>query len=241
MLTGVLANDLDSAWFEVIKNCFDPIHAKKYVIDKGSFEGHTRYQLHSLTLQVNHPETRPLSPIMPQGIEPPSTDEYIEQYFCEYIMNGSKAINEEYSYGEFIYPHLNGIIEMLKITPATNQAVINIGEPFTYMLDSSFKDLVFPEFDSIEKRIKVYENPPCLRCITWQVVDKSLEIHTFWRSWDLHSGFPTNLGGMQLLNEYIASEVGIESGKMYAYSSGAHVYDYAKSVIEARYNRKFEW
>jgi thymidylate synthase len=229
MLTGVLANDLDGAWYEVIKNCFDPNHAKKYVIDKGSFEGHTRYQLHSLILQVNFPETRPLSPIMPVGVESPSTDEYIEQYFGEYIMNPNKATNEEYAYGQFIYPHLDNIIEMLTKTPNTNQAVINIGEALT--TDGDLYEIV----------PKVYENPPCLRCITWQYENGKLSLHTFWRSWDVFSGLPTNLGGMQLLNEYIADSCGYETGKMYAYSSGAHVYEYAKPVVETRFGRGFNW
>lgn len=231
--TVIPASDLGEAWFESLRACFSQVHAKKYKIDKGSFEGHTRYQLASLTLQISFPETRPLSPIVPVGIEPPSTDAYIEQYFGEYIMNPEKAPNEEYAYGEFIYPHLDNIIEMLTKTPYTNQAVINIGEALetrVHYLD--YKQWFVP---------KVYENPPCLRCITWQYDDGKLDIHTFWRSWDLFSGLPTNLGGMQLLNEYIADSCGYETGRMYAYSSGAHCYEYCKEPVEIRFGKKFDW
>lgn len=238
--TVISASDLGEAWFESLRACFSQVHAKKYVIEKGSFEGHTRYQLMSLTLQISFPETRPLSPIVPIGVEPPSTDDYIEQYFGEYIMNPDKAPNEEYSYGEFIYPHLDNIVELLQHNPHTNQAVINIGEAFDYSLGCSY-DLVFPEWDCIDKKSKVYENPPCLRCITWQYDNGKLDMHTFWRSWDLFSGLPTNLGGMMLLSEYVADACGYETGKMFAYSSGAHCYDFHKPIVEQRLGKKFDW
>lgn len=235
MVTNIIANDLGEAWFEVLKACFSQELSKKYIIDKGSFEGHTRYQLHSLALEVNFPGARPLSPIVPTGIEPPSTDAYIEQYFGEYIMNPDKAPNEEYAYGEFIYPHLDSVVELLQQNPGTNQAVINIGEAFEYWIDSP------STWPKMEKHPQYYVNPPCLRCITWQYEGGKLDIHTFWRSWDLFSGFPTNLGGMQLLNEYVADSCGYEPGKMYAYSSGAHCYEYCKEFVEIRFGRKFSW
>ena len=39
-------------------------------------------------------------------------------------------------------------------------------------------------------------------------------------------GFPANLGGIQLLKEYIKDEIGIEDGEMIATSKGLHIYDY---------------
>lgn len=239
---------LDAAWYQAIKTPFildtnqfsttfnTPLYCKKYLVDKGSFEGgQVRYQVRSLTVIVTNPETRPLAPIVPEGQTPPTTDDYIEQYFAEYIMNPEKAPNEEYSYGEFIYPHLESIIKMLTDTPATNQAVINIGGAFEYWIASP------DTWPTIEKYPQYYINPPCLRCITWQYEDGKLHISTFWRSWDLFAGMPTNLGGLQLLNEYVASECGYETGTLTAYSSGAHIYDNCKELAEARFGKKLSW
>lgn len=231
--TVILAKDLNDLWFESIKACFNPLQAKKYKIDEGSFVGQNRYQLYSYFGIVEYPETRPLSPIMPEGVTATTTDDYIEQYFSEYIMSPEKAINEEYSYGEFIFTHVNGIIRMLRETPNTNQAVINIGESIIRngkeLKNNKWMDTVVP---------KIYENPPCLRTITWQHHKGKLSISVFFRSWDVFAGLPTNLGGMQLLNEYIAMECGYETGQMYVYSSGAHCYETAKQLVEQRLGKK---
>jgi len=223
--TVIVATDLGELWFESMKACFNSIQAKTYEITRGSFEGHTRYQLHSFTGVVEYPETRPLAPILPEGQTGVTDDDYICKYFGEYIMNPYKAPNEEYSYGEFIYPHLENIVKMLKKTPQTNHAVINIGDSLVYERGPKME---YPH-------AKHYENPPCLRCITWQVNnDDTVTIAVFFRSWDIYAGMPTNLGGMQLLNEYICGEIGRETGPMIVYSSGAHVYDTAIPMVEAR-------
>jgi len=239
--TVIVANDLGELWFESIRACFNSIQAKTYKIDKGSFEGHTRYQLFSFTGIIEYPNTRPLAPILPEGQTGVTDDDYICKYFAEYIMNPDKAPNEEYSYGEFIYPHLDNIVDMLKRTPQTNHAVINIGEPFYYELgyaeiEHHYGDeWVNTKSAELWNYPKYYENPPCLRCITWQVNnDDTVTIAVFFRSWDIYAGMPTNLGGMQLLNEYICNEIGRETGPMIVYSSGAHVYDTAIPMVEAR-------
>ena len=49
----------------------------------------------------------------------------------------------------------------------------------------------------------------------------------YFRSWDLWAGFPTNLGGLQLLKEYMAKEIGVEDGEMICVSKGLHLYEHA--------------
>ena len=71
------------------------------------------------------------------------------------------------------------------------------------------------------------QDPPCLRHIDTRIQDGKLHFYPYFRSWDLWGGFPANLGGIQLLKEYCAAEIGVEDGEMIASSKGLHIYDYS--------------
>ena len=64
--------------------------------------------------------------------------------------------------------------------------------------------------------------------------DLALTVTCYFRSWDLWAGFPTNLGGLELLKAYVASEAGLKNGPLYAYSSGAHIYGYQEDIARIR-------
>ena len=70
------------------------------------------------------------------------------------------------------------------------------------------------------------QDPPCLRQIDTRIQDGKLHFYPYFRSWDLWGGFPANLGGIQLLKEYVAEEIGVEDGEIIASSKGLHLYDY---------------
>ncbi|HVP23322.1 MAG TPA: thymidylate synthase, partial [Conexivisphaerales archaeon] len=61
-----------------------------------------------------------------------------------------------------------------------------------------------------------------------------------FRSWDAWNGYPANLGGMQLLKEYMAAEIGVEDGEMIVASKGLHIYDYAFDLARLRTYRTSE-
>ena len=133
-----------------------------------------------------------------------ATDNSIQEYFVDYLINPEKGEGEDYTYGERLMPHLDTLITMLRETPGTNQAAIEVARPEDILLES----------------------PPCLRVLSWKVVEGKLWLSSFWRSWDLYAARPTNLGGLQLFNEMVAEMVGLESGPQVAYSDGAHIYDH---------------
>ncbi|MGD9037387.1 MAG: hypothetical protein PVF10_12560, partial [Syntrophobacterales bacterium] len=54
------------------------------------------------------------------------------------------------------------------------------------------------------------------------------------------NGYPANLGGVQLLKEYMASEIGVGDGEMIVASKGLHIYDYAFDVARMRTYRTSE-
>ena len=88
--------------------------------------------------------------------------------------------------------------------PRNNQMVLQVAQPDDMLL----------------------QDPPCLRHIDTRIQDGKLHFYPYFRSWDLWGGFPANLGGIQLLKEYVSAEIGVEDGEIIASSKGLHLYDY---------------
>ena len=70
-------------------------------------------------------------------------------------------------------------------------------------------------------------DPPCLRGIDTRILGGKLNFVAYFRSWDLWAGFPSNLAAIQLLKEYMASEIGVLDGDIIATSKGLHLYEYS--------------
>lgn len=82
------------------------------------------------------------------------------------------------------------------------------------------------------------QDPPCLRLIDTRIqkeADGKTYLHFFpeFRSWDLWGGFPANLGGIELMKQLIAAEIGVENGSMIVRSKGLHLYKYVWELAEA--------
>jgi len=60
-----------------------------------------------------------------------------------------------------------------------------------------------------------------------------LNFVVYFRSWDLWAGFPSNMAALQLLKEYMASEIGVEDGELVAMSKGLHLYEYTWELAKA--------
>jgi thymidylate synthase len=76
-------------------------------------------------------------------------------------------------------------------------------------------------------------DPPCLRMIDTRILDGRLNFIVYFRSWDLWAGLPSNLAAIQLLKEYMASEIGVQDGELVAMSKGLHLYEYAWDLAKA--------
>jgi len=186
-----------------------------------------RLQASLAVAEIKYPEVRPLGVTFPEqlGVPPVSTQGSIEEYFTSYLLNAEVSVNEEYTYGSRIldfpsyksvfsktvgaeviqetrFNQLDWIIEHFKKAPGNNHCCVEIAKGDDILL----------------------KHAPCLRLISFKIVNGKLNVTVFFRSWDFWSGFPTNLGGIQLLNEYVASEIGVNTGTMYAVSDGLHVY-----------------
>lgn len=197
---------IEQAWRMTLWTCAR--YGYSYKVEKGSYEGQLRKQLDHLVVVIDEPGIRPLAVSLPEntGIPAPTSEEKIQSYFFEYLATDTKEDKEDYTYGQYIAPQLPGVIELLnKSGGSTNQACISVGDK-----------------DSIK-----LNDPPCLRVIDFKVVEDKLAMSLFFRSWDIFVGFPENLGGLQLLKEYILMhlEFPVYDGSIIAYSSGAHIYE----------------
>ncbi|MCL0046531.1 thymidylate synthase [Dehalococcoidales bacterium] len=202
-ISVIEARDLAEAWFLCLRKTLT--EGVEYRIERGSYAGQHRKELDFVVVQVRSPGTRPLIPDVPPGIPPPSTMEYVESYL-PYLMTAHKGEEEQYTYGQYLENQIPQVIRMYKEDGYnTNQAFMAVGD----------KDSIF------------LSDPPCLRAIDTRIRDNKLNFIVYFRSWDLWAGFPSNLAAIQLLKEYMASEIGVDDGELIALSKGLHLYQYS--------------
>ena len=231
------AFDLDDAWFQCLSAILDKGHV--YTITRGSYTGQKRLEFDFVSIRIKNPAHQ-IIPIIPEGMNIPApTDmDYIQGYLS-YLLTGTKTETEDYTYGErLVEPKARvkdtaGGKEMVKEIPlgcnqveevirmykekghGTNQATMEIGMPSDIKL----------------------EDPPCLRIIDTRIRYGKLHFILYFRSWDLWGGFPSNLGGLQLVKNYMADEIGVEDGEIIAVSKGLHLYDYSWELAKLRTNK----
>jgi thymidylate synthase len=215
------ARDLNDAWFSLIYHIFEEEYARKYVIEKGSYVGQTRLEYFWANVRIKYPANRPFL-AMPEGsgLAAPTDDETIEKYFANYIMDDKLEKNELYRYSSSIGPQIDKVIEMLSKSPNTNQACMSIGSPNSINID----------------------DPECLRILDWRVIDGKLHVFVYFRSNDLFNAWSTNLGGIQLLKEFLCEMGGLEDGEILYASKGLHLYGFSEELAKMRLMKeKAEW
>ncbi|MCK4390363.1 MAG: thymidylate synthase [Desulfobacterales bacterium] len=242
-LVSIEARDLPDAWFQ----CVYEIMGKgyEYVIDHGSYAGQKRLEFDYVTVHIRHPGVRPLIPDIPAslGIPNPVANGYVEEYL-PYLMTAKKEPNEAYTYGERLagWSHLcvvdgqdqekgrpGEVVQRLVQRRVVNQIeeVIRMYSTKGYGTNQAAMTVAIPSD-------LLLSDPPCLRHIDTRIRDGKLHFMVYFRSWDLWNGFPANLGGIQLLKEYMAAEIGVEDGETVAASKGLHLYDYVWELAELR-------
>jgi thymidylate synthase len=203
---------IGDAWREVMHLCLR--QGYDFVVKGGSYKGQIRKQLPYVVIRILSPGKRPLAPIMPPCIPPPTTDENIEEYFATYLMGADLRQNEQYTYGSFIVPQIDRAIKILLDSKGnSNQACISIGDRESINLP----------------------DPPCLRTVAFKIVEGRLNMSVFFRSWDLFTGLPENLGGLQLVKEYVLAHlslINVQDGEIIAYSDGLHLYEQYFDLVD---------
>lgn len=259
------AKTISDAWFQILYNILD--WGYEYEIERGSFDGKSadgspaekgqkRIQFQGAAIYIEYP-WQDMIPEIPAhlGIPAPTSMEYVQDYFVKYIMDPILEPNETYRYSSRIHSpmpipceigkdsmcvpktplgetQLEIAIKVLKETSYTNQAFVEVGTPYDYEI------CVGPDGKN---------DPPCLRGIYFKVLPPDsrnqpgvLQATTYWRSWDAVAGFPSNLGGIELLKQYVVEETGLQNGPLIAYSDGLHVYGYQEELVRIRTMRSKE-
>jgi len=228
------AFDLDDAWFRCPLKILECGHI--YTITRGSYQGQKRLEFDFVTIRIKNPSHQ-IIPIIPEGssIPAPTSLEYINGYLS-YLLTGQKTNTEDYTYGERMVDakvrlketvggkemvremplEVNQVEEVIKMYKTqghgTNQATIEIGMPSDIKLN----------------------DPPCLRLIDTRIRYGKLHFFPYFRSWDLWGGFPSNLGGLELVKQYMAEEIGVGNGEIIASSKGLHLYEYSWDFAKQR-------
>jgi len=200
----------------------------------------------------------PLAVTVPQGCPCPTTDADIEEYFVNYIMDGNLEPNEHYRYSTFIvggnykipYFEVPSPCDPNKVTgnvmgqhnysvvvPNQLQWCINHYKKKGFGNNHCCMSISYPEsnlaYDISYTNESERQTSPCLRLIDTKIINEDgvnyLCMNCYFRSWDLWGGWPVNMGGIALLQEYMASELGVEVGSLSFTSKGLHVYS---STIE---------
>lgn len=207
------ATDVNDAWFTLLYNIFDERYSRKYIIEKGSYEGQTRVEYFWSIVRIKYPNKRPFI-IMPEGssMAPPTDDSTVEAYFTSYLMDDKLEENELYRYSSSIKPQLDAVVDMLSNSPNTNQACMSIGSPSSMSI----------------------EDPECLRVLDWRVINGTLHVYVYFRSNDLYNAWPTNMGGIQLLKEFICEMTGLQDGEILYSSKGLHIYGFSEELTKLR-------
>jgi len=243
------ATSLSDAWYQSVYAILD--HGRVFKIDRGSYSGQKRLEFDYYLIRIKHPNVTPLLPKIDAqyGIPDPVEETYLDDYL-PYLMTAELKPGESYTYGQRLsgYPIAwNDVAEYFK---ERNKDILiqdeEVWKNRKIITTNEKQDQFF--INQIELMIWTYKNkgyrnnqmtlqvahpsdmrlqdPPCLRLIDTRIQDGKLHFFPYFRSWDLWGGFPANLGGIQLLKEYCASEIGVEDGEIIASSKGLHVYDY---------------
>ncbi len=208
-VSHIEARDLSEAWFLCLRRILND--GRVYRIERGSYAGQQRRELDFVVVQIFNPGTRPLIPDVPQGVPPPTSMKYVEEYL-PYLMTAYKREGEQYTYGQYLEGQIPTVISMYRDDGHnTNQGFMAVGD---------------------QKSINLAD-PPCLRAIDTRILDGKLHFVVYFRSWDLWAGFPSNLAAIQLLKEYMSGEIGVGDGEIIALSKGLHLYDYSWELARA--------
>jgi thymidylate synthase len=181
---------------------------------------------------------------MPEGVPPVTTDAEIEKYFVNYLMNGELEGNEHYKYATWIS---GGEYKLPKAIAYSHYGTDEKG----HKKKEIYLPLIMQVPNQVEWVINHYkqkgfgnnhcwnteaerQTSPCLRGIDTHIKKNKLHMAVVFRSWDLYAGFPENMGGVTMLMEYIANELGVGTGPLSFSCLKLHCYDFQIKAVEER-------
>ncbi|MBM3299195.1 MAG: thymidylate synthase [Deltaproteobacteria bacterium] len=218
------ATTIPDAWFQCLYTLIDESRkpdgaARRYTVATGSNPGADRIEFDLAMVHIKYPGVRPLLPQIPEHLNLPAVadEKYLNEYML-YLLSSQKAPHEHYTYGERLQVAWQYVIDYYRTYGAlTNRMCMEVGRP---------EDVFFYNDES--------GSSPCLRLVDTRIMDNKLHWVLYFRSWNLWSGFPVNLAGLQQAKEIMAAEIGVEDGELVAISKGLNIRDYNIEVALMR-------
>lgn len=229
------AKTIDDCWFQLLQNVYD--HGRPYKKTSGSRTGMTVYGFDFVSGFIHYPHTRPLAPIMPEGIPSVTTDENIEKYFTDYLMDSNLAKNEHYKYSTWLVGG-DGQAGFRRVSCSLNQVewVVEHFKSHGYGNNHCYMVIGNPETSTVYDELYLYcpkcKNAfypvgvkSCRECNTKLEIDEARRpTSPCLRGLDFRIvdgylltnviyrawdifAWPENMGGFTMLNEYIAEQL----------------------------------
>jgi thymidylate synthase len=252
-LLSIEASTISDAWFQAVYSCVEK--GREFIIDRGSYAGQKRLEFDYITVKIKMPWIDPLEPQLPgqYNIPDPVPEGYLGEYL-PYLMTGKKKVGESYTYGQRICMcpiregqasrYLHGDMATILIQEKEvwrNPNIIVNENGITYLNQMELLIWIYKNKGHRNNQMvmqvaqptdMLLQDPPCLRHIDTRVQDGVLHFFPYFRSWDLWGGFPANLGALELMKQYMASEIGVSNGEIIAASKGLHLYSYVWELAE---------
>lgn len=260
LIYHIIGSSISYCWYMALEKVMT--RGRKYLIDAGSFEKEHRLTL-PMVIEIHQPWIRPLAVYIPEGsgIPAPTTEESIHKYF-ESLITPDVAPNQHYTYGQDLWWQVEEVIAYFKkhgFGSACGHMVVGRPESILHynrevdvhetilVTDRNTGAVLWAKYITNvwnkDKEIEV--SSQCLRGIDCWVENGKLHFWCYFRSWNLRDGFPENVGGLQLLKEYMKDALGVEDGPMIVSGKDVHVYEHGwhfalmqlrkdKTILEGR-------
>jgi hypothetical protein len=254
------ATTIDDGWHQILINLNR--FGRAYTITDGSHAGEDRLVFDHVSGFIHYPHNRPLAVQMPEGLglDPPTTEEVIEEYFTDYLMNPTLGSNEEYKYASWVIggndicptPQLNWVIRHFREVGYGNEhCTIRIGNHDSNLAYDRFffrcpKCKSYYPRGSICVLCRIPTEPdetkrgtsPCLVALDFRMIEGFLSTHVIYRSWDAFGGWPTNIAGFTLLNEFVAGLLGVQPGPLSFSCKSLHIYSHHLKILLRRLHKE---
>ena len=214
----ISAFDCPDAWFKVLNKIWK--EGDTFQVGYGSEVTETKKL--NLTIEISHPETRPLV-----SDKAPCDMKYVQWYALTYLWCGEGKQDEIYTYGSRLREPVDQVEEAIKnflIEQRDRQVTMVVRLP-----DDIYK---------INPKTKETHEPPCLSLIDTEIVDNKMHLTCYFRSWDAYAGLPANIAGLQLFNEAFVAEINergdlaVETGKLLFHSKNCHIYQRQFNLVK---------
>jgi thymidylate synthase len=215
---NVTAFDCPDAWFKTLNSIW--AEGDFFQVGYGSEETETKKL--NLTLEILHPENRPLV-----SDKAPCDMKYVQWYALTYLWCGEGKQDETYTYGSRLREPVDQVEEAIK----------------RYVKEQ--RDRQITMVVRLPEDIKVFRpgsnerhEPPCLSLIDTEILEGKMHLTCYFRSWDAYAGLPANIAGLQLFNEALAAEINergslnVKTGKLIFHSKNCHIYQRQYNLVK---------